>query len=186
VDAPSQAAAGPGSSSSPSSSGGSGTRSGSGFRRGTRGITLLSGDSLGASGCDFEGGPSSDRRAGCSLPFWAKSNADAHKRIEGATAAGSMTWSGRAYDTSHPVSVWARELCIEVRGAKLIGCIGISLCRTPNIRSHKTSENFRVTWLPRARGATARRARGYLPAIRLPARCRPRRKILKLNMVSRL
>src|SRR5215213_6214166 len=36
---------------------------------------------------------------------------------------------------------------------------------------------------PRTRGADARRARGYLPAMRLPARCRPRRNRAELNMM---
>jgi len=39
--------------------------------------------------------------------------------------------------------------------------------------------------LPRTRGADARRARGYLPAIRLPARSRPRRIGAKLNIMRR-
>jgi hypothetical protein len=36
---------------------------------------------------------------------------------------------------------------------------------------------------PRTRGADARRARGYLPAMRLPARCRPRWNRAKFDMV---
>ncbi len=36
---------------------------------------------------------------------------------------------------------------------------------------------------PRTRGADARRARGYLPAMRLPARCRPRRNCATFNMM---
>jgi hypothetical protein len=54
------------------------------------------------------------------------------------------------------------------------------------MRQHPASQDVRRLKdlaLPRTRGADARRARGYLPAIRLPARCRPRRNRAKLNII---
>ena len=54
------------------------------------------------------------------------------------------------------------------------------------MRQHPASQDirrFKDLALPRTRGADAHRARGYLPAIRLPARCRPRRNRAKLNII---